>query len=302
MTGIHDQSIAFAIPSASLPFGASRTPAHFQGLQQDTISLREDLSACSNSTKPAVICTATSFLALLASKSNRRKRCNKKRAQGATNVQASASDQSDAVKETGSESSAPKPASAPAPAASLDTAAARAKSLSGKQWAEDKLTFDPSKEAGVTAPFGFFDPLGFCPSGEERKFRKLRISEMKHGRVAMLASIGLVAQHYIRLPGGIFDEVPNGIYVLLNPTGVVGLGAVMFVSLVLEFALWAQDPDKEIGDFGDPLGFKALSMGLDMREMRNREINNGRFAMFATVGILLAEGASGKDAVEQLLP
>lgn len=300
MTGMHDQSIAFAIPSSSLPFGASRTPAHFELLEQGTVSLPEDVLACSNSTKPAVICASTSLLALLASKSNRRQRCNKKQVQGATNLQASASDPSGEVKETATEVTAPKPGSAPA--ASPDTAAARAKFLSGKQWAEEKLTFDPSKEAGVTAPFGFFDPLGFCPAGEERKFRKLRISEMKHGRVAMLASIGLVAQHYIRLPGGIFDEVPNGIYVLLNPTGVVGLGAVMFVSLVLEFALWAQDPDKEIGDFGDPLGFKALSMGLDMREMRNREINNGRFAMFATVGILLAEAASGKDAVEQLLP
>ena len=36
-----------------------------------------------------------------------------------------------------------------------------------------------------------------------------------------------------------------------------------------------QDPNKEAGDFGDPLG-----LGQYNEEFRNKEINNGRFAMF----------------------
>lgn len=32
----------------------------------------------------------------------------------------------------------------------------------------------------------FFDPLGFTAVGDERGFRKLRVSEIKHGRVARL--------------------------------------------------------------------------------------------------------------------
>ena len=35
------------------------------------------------------------------------------------------------------------------------------------------------------------------------------------------------------------------------------------------------------------------------QEMREREINNGRFAMFAAIGIIAAELYTGKDAIEQ---
>jgi hypothetical protein len=34
--------------------------------------------------------------------------------------------------------------------------------------------------------------------------------------------------------------------------------------------------------------------------MRNRELNNGRAAMFAAIGIISAELLTGKDGVEQL--
>jgi hypothetical protein len=36
--------------------------------------------------------------------------------------------------------------------------------------------------------------------GDEGKFKQLQAAELKHGRVAMLASVGLLAQCYIRLP------------------------------------------------------------------------------------------------------
>mmetsp|Transcript_9326 Transcript_9326/g.24055 ORF Transcript_9326/g.24055 Transcript_9326/m.24055 type:complete len:311 (+) Transcript_9326:86-1018(+) len=183
--------------------------------------------------------------------------------------------------------------------ASLQAAAARAAAgtqIRGpKAAATGVATFDATTQAGVTEPLGFFDPLGFCPPDDEVKFRKLRISEMKHGRIAMLASVGLVAQHYIRLPGGAFDEVPNGVYALSNPSGGFGMAVLVWICLVFEFVVWAQDPAKEVGDFGDP-----LNVGMGNREMRNRELNNGRAAMFATIGILIAELATGKDSIEQL--
>ena len=48
---------------------------------------------------------------------------------------------------------------------------------------------------GVTAPFGFFDPLGFCSADDvtEGKIKFYREVELKHGRVAMLASLGEAA-------------------------------------------------------------------------------------------------------------
>ncbi|CAE7805256.1 FCPF [Symbiodinium sp. CCMP2456] len=42
----------------------------------------------------------------------------------------------------------------------------------------------------------------------------------------------------------------------------------------MELGVWTQDPSKEAGDFGDPLG-----LGQYNEDMRAKEINNGRFAM-----------------------
>merc|ERR1719440_2674898 len=69
--------------------------------------------------------------------------------------------------------------------------------------------FNPAKQLGVTDPLGFFDPLVFSKVGDEDGFRKLRIAELKHGRVAMMASVGAVVQHYLQFPG--FDKVPKGL-------------------------------------------------------------------------------------------
>merc|ERR1712224_1186878 len=65
--------------------------------------------------------------------------------------------------------------------------------------------------AGVTAPMGFFDPLGFstdCPAGKLLFYREV---ELKHGRVCMLASLGiLVAEQFHPLFGGNID-VPSAV-------------------------------------------------------------------------------------------
>jgi len=161
--------------------------------------------------------------------------------------------------------------------------------------------FDPSKQLGVTAPLGFFDPLGFCKVGDEEGFRKLRIAEIKHGRVAMMAAVGAVVQPLVQFPG--FDKVPKGIGAVLSPPGTYGFVALFLVSGALELLLWKDDSSKSvdaIGNYGNPL---QLGIGDPMGEsdnMRNREINNGRAAMFAALGIIVAELATGKNALEQL--
>lgn len=155
--------------------------------------------------------------------------------------------------------------------------------------------FDVTAQLGVTAPLGYFDPLGFCTLGDKVNFRKLRTSELKHGRVAMLASVGLVVQHFARFPGPAFEEVPSGVMAPLSPgIGGFGMGSFVFISLVAEI-VFNQDPRREVGDFGDPFNF-----GMDSRDMKDRELNNGRFAMLATTGIIVAELVTGKDSIEQL--
>ena len=76
--------------------------------------------------------------------------------------------------------------------------------------APPKPVFNPKLEAGVSGfisalfalsfvelrkilsgPFGFFDPLDLVPT-EKADFAKYRESELKHGRIAMLAVLGVV--------------------------------------------------------------------------------------------------------------
>lgn len=152
--------------------------------------------------------------------------------------------------------------------------------------------FDPSLCVGVTDPMEYFDPLGFSKKGNEEGFRKLRAAEIKHGRVAMMAAAGAVAQHYVKFPG--FEKVPAGLAATTTEPGQTGFIALFVVAGALELGLWTESPDKAPGNFGDPLGLDQYNV-----DMRNRELNNGRAAMFAAVGIIVAELVTGKDAIEQ---
>jgi len=161
--------------------------------------------------------------------------------------------------------------------------------------------FDPSKQLGAMAPLGFFDPLGFSKVGDEAGFKKLRVAEVKHGRVAMMAAVGAVVQHFVQFPG--FEKVPKGLGAVLSPPGTFGFAALFLVSGALELVFWKDDPAQEasdIGNYGNPLQLGVGDPLGESEDMKNREINNGRAAMFAALGIIVAELATGKDAVEQL--
>jgi len=119
----------------------------------------------------------------------------------------------------------------------------------------------------------------------------LRASEIKHGRVAMMASVGLLGQHFIKFPG--FEKAPAGFKVMATGEGVTGAVVIATMCAVLELA-WRESDDKEPGNFGDPFGVNMYN-----DEFRNKEINNGRFAMICVLGIFAAEMATGKDAIEQ---
>merc|ERR1712151_1199054 len=63
-----------------------------------------------------------------------------------------------------------------------------------------------------------WDPCGFTRGKNAAKFDQYRAAELKHGRVAMMATFGLVAQHYFRFKGlsfndGVFDlsSVPSNL-------------------------------------------------------------------------------------------
>jgi len=151
--------------------------------------------------------------------------------------------------------------------------------------------FAPAAQIGAMEPLGYFDPLGFTSVGDEEGFNKLRASELKHGRVAMMASIGLVGQHFIKFPG--FEKTPAGLGALGTGEGIFGFVGIFLLSAVLELA-WREKEGAEPGNFGDPFGLNMYN-----EEMRMKEISNGRMAMISVLGIFAAEIATGKDAIQQ---
>merc|ERR1719284_1642695 len=153
--------------------------------------------------------------------------------------------------------------------------------------------FQPYEQIGVTEPLGFFDPAGFTKTGDEAGFRNLRVAEIKHGRVAMMAAVGAVVQHYVKLPG--FESTPAGLSAVTTAPGTYGFAALFLLSGVMELAVWTQDEKKEPGNSGDPVG-----LGMYTEDMRTKELNNGRMAMFAALGIVAADLLTGKDGVQQL--
>jgi len=82
--------------------------------------------------------------------------------------------------------------------------------------------------------------------------------------------------------------------VFWGPVGFFALTGLTFFIFVMETMLWVPNR-REPGDFGDP-----LRLNIYTEDMRNRELSNGRFAMIAVTGILVAEVVTGKDAVQQL--
>jgi len=151
--------------------------------------------------------------------------------------------------------------------------------------------FSKETELGAQDPLGFFDPLDFCK--DEETFKDLRAKELKHGRLAMMAALGMLVQSIVQVPG--MEGVPKDVTACTVGNGQVGFFAILAVVGGLEAAVFVQDPNKEPGNFGNPVPwFDDYSM-----EMRAKELNNGRIAMFSAIGIIAASLYTGKPAIEQ---
>jgi len=139
---------------------------------------------------------------------------------------------------------------------------------------------------GITAPMGFFDPLGLSVGKSDEMMENYREAELKHGRVAMAACLGW----YITAAGvhpafnSALSSNPLEAAQQLNPVGwvqfVLGCGAIEFL---------AQKIKERPGYIpGDLLGAAYWVDNSDdgWVDYQNKEINNGRLAMVAIMGII----------------
>ena len=159
---------------------------------------------------------------------------------------------------------------------------------------------------GVDVETGFvlFDPLGLARD-EEALYRR-RCVEIKHGRVAMVAVLGLLVPDLVStFPGTLsfspnlqFSDVPTGLQAI---TALPVLGWIQIIGFVgvLELAALRQDPAKQPGDVG---GAGWLRYPEPQRSNKLLiELKNGRLAMIAVTWMLVSEALTGQSAADQVL-
>merc|ERR1719265_325187 len=173
-------------------------------------------------------------------------------------------------------------------------------------------------KAGALPPLGYWDPLGFStnlPTGRLLFYREV---ELKHGRICMLASLGiLVAEKFHPLFGGDID-VPGYIAWQAIPISAfwIAVSAAIAIPEVgysiptfntpddgenyIDAYTFTMKTNRIPGDLGfDPLGLKP-SDPKELLELQNKEINNGRLAMIATAGIIVQELINGQKVFDTL--
>merc|ERR1711904_235064 len=78
--------------------------------------------------------------------------------------------------------------------------------LTGSAWGDWALYTDSplrafESELGVQAPVGYWDPAGLSKDGDVPTFKRFRETEIKHGRVSMIACIGYIVPEYFKFSG-----------------------------------------------------------------------------------------------------
>merc|ERR550539_1195171 len=166
------------------------------------------------------------------------------------------------------------------------------------------------EDAGVLPPTGYLDPLGFGEKASPERLRWFREAELKHGRIAMLASVGFLVGENPDLKTALFPSNPEyagsgGLamntytdhnldtfwYAFVAGVGALEVGFFDKFDSVLDLELKA---DYAVGDLGfDPLGLKPDDPE-EFARKRTIELQNGRLAQLAIAGFNAQELTDGK--------
>jgi len=172
--------------------------------------------------------------------------------------------------------------------------------------------------AGILAPVGLFDPLGFSSRATPDLLRKYREAELTHGRIAMIASVGFLVGEAVQGATPLFGGNLKGAGVAqvtqVPPAFWVSLFVGTFAIETFRVQRMIEDPttaspekfgryrkDWVAGDLGfDPLGLRS-SDPVIFKEKQTKELQNGRLAMLAVSGFLAQELTDNKGIVEHIL-
>eukprot|EP01038_Epipyxis_sp_PR26KG_P012155 gene12155-16275_t len=181
------------------------------------------------------------------------------------------------------------------------------------------LTMSAEGLVGSLPPVGFFDPLSLSAGKTDGEIKKIREAELKHGRVAMLAFVGILVGESFN---PFFDGKITGpaIYQFQQADDLVSyfwVGVLFLIALVEGQNIltgWESASETNArksgvaelrsdyvnGDLGfDPLGLKPKTQaGFDT--LRTKELQNGRLAMLGVAGIVAQELVNNKGVLENL--
>lgn len=146
-----------------------------------------------------------------------------------------------------------------------------------------------------------FDPLLIS---DYVNVRFLQEAEIKHGRVCMLACLGMLVQEQITFGGSYFPKMlPVDAHNHYIATG--GMGQIlMFIAAFEAVSYYALKQTMEgksaPGDFGfDPLGFGKDPTAFKKYQLN--EIKNGRLAMIGIGGFIHQQWVTQEGTLSQLL-
>merc|ERR1719277_2035104 len=176
--------------------------------------------------------------------------------------------------------------------------------------------YDASQEIGACDPLLFWDPIGFCEGGTKEEFDRRRAVELKHGRICMFATIGMVwpdifgkFDGFLSPSAGLkFEDVPSGLGAITK-VPLEGWAQILVLAGLIETQLFK---DKSFGGFayadygGEPGNFGTGYWGRKIQDPAERrlklttELNNGRLAMISVTAMLVQNGLTGQSPIEQL--
>jgi len=165
--------------------------------------------------------------------------------------------------------------------------------------------FSPEGDIGVTPPLGLFDPLNFLDRGPDA-YRRYQEIEIKHGRFAMAATLGvIVTEAGIKFPGYIslsqdlkFSDIDGSLGGAYFGVPIAGWVQIAALIAALDIAVFKQDPDLPAGDVVQDLPIDWVRYeDPEVKTFKlNAERNNGRAAMFGILG-MISHTALGQDAL-----
>ena len=153
-------------------------------------------------------------------------------------------------------------------------------------FASTAYAFDRS--IGATQPLGYFDPLGFFNGKTMSESVRLREAELKHCRWGMVASVAIPATELV--------THQQAIHALDDASTLITFVAAVAVAETRSLKLGWKNP------FDDPANFNVMDefyqpgdleiasfINKDNAFMANAELNNGRLAMIAALGMMAQE-------------